>query len=70
MPEIGAYEAKTHLPELSKRVEQKERFLIVRHGCAVAELAPISKPAEVATCHGETIPRAYFEKLASINSRR
>jgi prevent-host-death family protein len=41
MSEIGAYEAKTHLPELLKRVERGERFVITRHGRAVAELRPV-----------------------------
>lgn len=40
MREIGAYEAKTHLSNLLERVEQGERFVITRHGRAVAELVP------------------------------
>ena len=43
MSEIGAYEAKTHLPKLLERVEKGERFVITRHGRAVAELGPIGK---------------------------
>jgi prevent-host-death family protein len=43
MSEIGAYEAKTHLPKLIKRVEKGERFVITRHGRAVAELGPVGK---------------------------
>lgn len=46
MPEIGAYEAKTHLPKLLERVEKGERFVITRHGRAVAELAPVGKRDE------------------------
>jgi prevent-host-death family protein len=42
MPEIGACEAKTHLPELLERVEKGERFVITRHGRPVAELVPVS----------------------------
>jgi len=42
MPEIGAYEAKTHLPKLLERVEKGERFVITRHGQPVAELVPIT----------------------------
>lgn len=41
MTEIGAYEAKTHLPQLLDRVENGERFVITRHGRPVAELAPV-----------------------------
>jgi prevent-host-death family protein len=40
MATVGAYEAKTHLPELLKRVENGERITITRHGHPVAELVP------------------------------
>lgn len=40
MSEIGAYEAKTHLPRLIKRVAKGERFVITKHGVPVAELVP------------------------------
>ena len=46
MREIGAYEAKTHLPKLLEQVEKGERFIITRHGRAVAELGPISQRSE------------------------
>ena len=42
MPELGAYEAKTHLPKLLERVQKGERFIITKHGHPVAELRPIS----------------------------
>ncbi|MSQ72494.1 MAG: type II toxin-antitoxin system prevent-host-death family antitoxin [Betaproteobacteria bacterium] len=41
MPEIGAYDAKTHLPKLLERVEKGESFVITRHGRPVAALSPI-----------------------------
>ena len=40
MPHIGAFEAKTHLPRLLRRVQTGERFVITRHGRPVAELIP------------------------------
>ena len=40
MSEIGAFEAKTHLPRLLKRVQAGERFVITRHNRPVAELIP------------------------------
>ncbi len=40
MSEIGALEAKTHLPELLRRVEAGERFVITRHNRPIAELVP------------------------------
>jgi prevent-host-death family protein len=39
---IGAYEAKTKLPEILRRVEAGERFTITNRGIAVAELLPAS----------------------------
>lgn len=43
MREIGACEAKTHLPQLLERVKKGERFLITKHGRPVAELVPVRK---------------------------
>ena len=43
MSEIGAFEAKTHLPRLLERVRQGERFVITKHGNPVAELIPFRK---------------------------
>jgi prevent-host-death family protein len=39
--EIGAYEAKTHLPALLQRVERGEQFIITKHGRAIARLVPV-----------------------------
>ena len=38
METIGAYEAKTHLPQLLKRVSKGERITITKHGVPVATL--------------------------------
>jgi prevent-host-death family protein len=46
MREIGAYEAKTHLPKLLEQVEKGERFVITSHGRAVAELTPVGRRDE------------------------
>lgn len=40
MTTVGAYEAKTKLPELLKRVELGEHITIARHGRPVAVLIP------------------------------
>ena len=40
MSEIGAFEAKTNLPRLLKRVQAGERFVITKHNRPVAELIP------------------------------
>jgi prevent-host-death family protein len=42
VPDIGAYDAKTHLPKLLERVQQGERFVITKHGRPVAELVPVA----------------------------
>jgi prevent-host-death family protein len=38
--EIGAYEAKTRLPELLRQVQSGKRFTITNRGKPVAELGP------------------------------
>ena len=38
METIGAYEAKTHLPQLLKRVSRGEKITITKHGVPVATL--------------------------------
>ena len=38
MESIGAYEAKTHLPQLLDRVAKGEEFTITKHGKPVARL--------------------------------
>ena len=40
MSQIGAFEAKTHLPRLLRRVQAGERFVITRHNRPIAELIP------------------------------
>ncbi len=40
MDTVGAYEAKTHLPQLLERVAKGERITITRHGVPVATLQP------------------------------
>lgn len=41
MRKVGSYEAKTHLPELLKRVARGERITIMKHGTPVAVLVPV-----------------------------
>lgn len=42
--EVGAYEAKTHLPKLLARVAKGEHVTITKHGKAVAVLRPVEAP--------------------------
>jgi prevent-host-death family protein len=50
MTTATAYEAKTHLSQLLKRVEHGESITITRHGVPVAKLVPVeeSKNLDVA----------------------
>ena len=41
MDQVGAYEAKTHLPRLLERVRQGESLTITRHGRPIARLVPV-----------------------------
>jgi len=45
-PEIGAYDAKTKLPELLREVRAGHRFTITHRGKAVAALVPIGRAGE------------------------
>ena len=60
MAEIGAYDAKTHLPKLLERVQKGERFVITKHGRPVAELGPVAARD----------PQAALAALARIRSGR
>jgi prevent-host-death family protein len=40
MDTVSAYEAKTHLPKLLRRVSLGEKIMITRHGVPVAVLCP------------------------------
>jgi prevent-host-death family protein len=55
MPEIGAFEAKTHLSELLDRVERGEELVITRRGRPVARLIPASDARQRDA--GETVKR-------------
>ena len=46
MEMIGAYEAKTHLPQLLERVARGEHLTITRHGKPVAQLIPVTADRE------------------------
>ncbi len=44
---VGAYEAKTHLPQLLERVAKGERITITKHGVPIAVLVPASAREQV-----------------------
>ncbi len=43
MDSVGAYEAKTHLPRLLRRVMEGESVTITKHGRPVARLVPVEE---------------------------
>lgn len=45
MPEIGAYDAKTKLPELLRQVKKGKRFTITHRGQPIADLVPSGRTA-------------------------
>jgi prevent-host-death family protein len=49
MRQIGAYEAKTHLPKLLDDVAGGDAITITKHGVPVAVLSPASKRSDRAT---------------------
>jgi len=64
MADIGAYDAKTHLPKLLERVEKGERFVITRHGKPVAELIPVATRDTAAITRAIADVRAVRGRLA------
>jgi prevent-host-death family protein len=63
MSEIGAYEAKTHLPKLLERIQKGERFTITKHGRPVAELVPVSRKDPEVILHTIKDIRAFRDTL-------
>lgn len=68
MAEIGAYEAKTKLPELLREVQNGKRYTITHRGKPVAELVPSasSSPQDHSTAIQEMLD---FERITGINPK-
>jgi prevent-host-death family protein len=43
--QVGAYEAKTHLPALLERVAGGEEVTITKHGKPIARIVPVERPS-------------------------
>ena len=65
MPRIGAFEAKTHLPRLLRRVQAGERFVITRHNQPIAELIPF-QPRDTAKVQAAIADLMAFQATHSI----
>jgi len=57
---VGAYEAKTKLPELLDLVERGREITITRHSRSVARLVPAGQPG---------VDRGVFARLRALRSR-
>ncbi len=49
LEEIGAYDAKTKLPEILRRVEMGEAFTITNRGKPIADLVPTRSSGRIRT---------------------
>lgn len=72
MPEIGAYDAKTKLPELLRQVRKGKRFTITHRGQPIADLVPSgsaaaenAKEAIDALLKFERVPNVASEDVAA-----
>ena len=63
MSTVGSYEAKTHLPDLLRRVAQGEKITITKHGVPVAMLVPVGAPEK-------PDPRQVIEELKRLRKGR
>jgi prevent-host-death family protein len=65
--EIGAFEAKTKLSEILRKVEQGERFTITLRGTAVANLVPIAPDRSQAKIAAAVEALRNFPKIEGIS---
>lgn len=63
--EVGAYEAKTHLPELLRKVRSGQRFTITQRGLAVADLVPAGADTAQAGAAAAQRMRAFMVEAAA-----
>jgi len=71
MEEVGAYEAKTHLPKLLERAAQGYRITITKHGVPIAVLGPYDpeKSADTETIIKELLDFRENNELAGLSIR-
>jgi prevent-host-death family protein len=69
--QIGAYEAKTHLAALLKRVARGERITITKHGRPIALLVPPAGAGDLAVADAIEAIRAFgrSHKLTGVSLR-
>lgn len=64
--EIGAYEAKTHLPEVLRKVQAGSRFTITQRGKPVADLVPAGASAQRETLAAANRMRAFVQNRPAV----
>ena len=65
--EIGAYDAKTKLPELLRDVSKGDHFTITLRGRPVAELAPA--PSSRKSVEAAVAAKAAFEPISGVTAK-
>lgn len=65
--EVGAFEAKTKLPEILRRVAAGERFTITNRGRPVAEIVPPSQPG-AATAGAAVARMKAFKRIKGVKA--
>lgn len=63
--EVGAYEAKTHLAELLRKVRTGQRFTITQRGQPVADLVPAGAEASHAGAAAAQRMRAFMAEASA-----
>jgi len=66
--EIGAFDAKTKLSEILRKVDQGERFTITVRGRAVANLVPVTSGRNAAEVARAVEGLIHFPRLEGISS--
>jgi prevent-host-death family protein len=66
--EIGAYLAKTHLPELLRKAQAGQRFVITQRGNPVAELIPARLGAEQNTREAAQMMKAFMQAQSPVQA--
>lgn len=65
---IGAFEVKTKLPELLRRLQTGERFTITNRGRPVAELLPVATTSR-ASVRGAVAAMKALPKIKGVSAR-
>lgn len=65
--QIGAFEAKTRLSELLRKVEQGQRFTLTVRGKAVADLVPTSNGRDRSRAEAAVAGLIHFPRIQGVS---